>query len=186
MYCSLPSHGTDMKPEQVYAALDSLLDYAKNCELLHPLDETFARNSLLAELKLESYEKQPEHYNFPDCLNLLCDYAAETGLIHDTIAERDLFDTRLMGCVTPRPSEVVRKFWSLYAESPTTATDYFYKLSQDCNYIRRDRIAKDERWTAETKYGMSTGFPTRSTASWKFPSTSRSRRKTPEILRRQS
>lgn len=164
-----------MEQRTVYAEIDSLLDYAKNCELLHPLDEAFARNSLLAELKLESYEKQPEHYNFPDCLNLLCDYAAETGLIHDTIAERDLFDTRLMGCVTPRPSEVVRKFWSLYAEGPKKATDYFYKLSQDCNYIRRDRIER-----------MSTGFPTRSTASWKFPSTSRSRRKTPEILRRQS
>ena len=145
--------GNDMKPEQVYAALDSLLDYAKNCELLHPLDETFARNSLLAELKLESYEKQKEHYEFPECLNVLCDYAVENGQINDTIAERDLFDTRLMGCVTPRPSEVVRKFWSLYAESPKTATDYFYKLSQDCNYIRRDRIAKDEHWTAQTKYG---------------------------------
>ena len=124
-----------MKIETVWAALDSLLDYAKNCELLHPLDETFARNSLLAKLKLESYEKQKEHYEFPECLNVLCDYAAEQGQIHDTIAERDLFDTRLMGCVTPRPSEVVRKFWSLYAESPKAATDYFYKLSQDCNYM---------------------------------------------------
>ena len=107
----------------------------------------------MAELKLESYEKQIERHSFPECLNLLCDYAAEQGQIHDTIAERDLFDTRLMGCVTPRPSEVVRKFWSLYAESPKAATDYFYKLSQDCNYIRRDRIAKDEHWTAQTKYG---------------------------------
>ena len=142
-----------MKIETVWAALDSLLDYAKNCELLHPLDETFARNSLLAKLKLESYEKQKEHYEFPECLNVLCDYAAEQGQIHDTIAERDLFDTRLMGCVTPRPSEVVRKFWSLYAESPKAATDYFYKLSQDCNYIRRDRIAKDEHWVSDTKYG---------------------------------
>ena len=142
-----------MKLEAVYAALDSLLDYAKNCGLLDALDETFARNALLAELKLESYEKQTAHYDFPACLNLLCDYAAEQGLIHDTIAERDLFDTRLMGCLTPRPSEVVRKFRSLYQERPKAATDYFYKLSQDCNYIRRDRIAKDERWTAQTKYG---------------------------------
>ena len=142
-----------MTTEKVWAALDSLLRYAKDCELLHPLDETFARNSLLAELKLESYEKQKEHYEFPECLNVLCDYAAENGQINDTIAERDLFDTRLMGCVTPRPSEVVRKFWSLYAESPKTATDYFYKLSQDCNYIRRDRIAKDEHWVSNTKYG---------------------------------
>ena len=142
-----------MMTEKVWAALDSLLDYAKNCDLLHPLDETFARNSLLAELRLESYEKQKEHYDFTEFLNILCDYAAENGQINDTIAERDLFDTRLMGCVTPRPSEVVRKFWSLYAESPKTATDYFYKLSQDCNYIRRDRIAKDGHWTTQTKYG---------------------------------
>lgn len=142
-----------MKPKTVYAALDSLLDYAKDCELLHPLDETFARNSLLAELGLDSYEKQAELHSFPECLSLLCDHAVENGQINDTIAERDLFDTRLMGCVTPRPSEVVRRFWSLYAESPKAATDYFYKLSQDCNYIRRDRIAKDEHWTAQTKYG---------------------------------
>ena len=93
-----------MKLEAVYAALDSLLDYAKNCGLLDALDETFARNALLAELKLESYEKQTEHCGFPACLNVLCDYAAEQGLIHDTIAERDLFDTKLMGCVTPKPS----------------------------------------------------------------------------------
>lgn len=142
-----------MMTEKVWAALDSLLDYAKNCELLHPQDETFARNSLLTELKLESYEKQKEHYDFLECLNILCDYAAEQGQIHDTIAERDLFDTKLMGCVTPRPSEVVRKFWSLYVESPKKATDYFYKLSQDCNYIRRDRIAKDAHWVSNTKYG---------------------------------
>ena len=70
-----------MKIETVWAALDSLLRYAKDCELLHPLDETFARNSLLAELKLESYEKQPKHYDFPECLNILCDYAAGNGQI---------------------------------------------------------------------------------------------------------
>ena len=163
-----------MELKTVYAAIDSLLDYAKRCELLHPLDETFARNSLLTELKLESYEKQKGHYDFPECLNVLCDYAAEQGQINDTIAERDLFDTKLMGCVTPRPSEVVRKFWSLYAESPKKATDYFYKLSQDCNYIRRDRIA------------TSTGFPTRSTASWKFPSTSRSPKRTRATSQRRS
>ena len=137
----------------IYAAVDSLLGYAKNCGLVDALDETFCRNALLSELKLESYEKQSNSVDFPDCLNLLCDYAAETGLISDTIAERDLFDTRLMGCVTPRPSEVIGKFRSLYAQSPKAATDYFYKLSQDCNYIRRDRISRDEHWTTETKYG---------------------------------
>ena len=67
----------------IYAAVDSLLEYAKNCGLLDTLDETFARNSLLKKLKLESYEKQAEHYEFPECLNVLCDYAAEQlSLIH--------------------------------------------------------------------------------------------------------
>ena len=142
-----------MTTETVWAALDALLDYAKNCGLLHPLDETFARNTLLSELRLESYEKQEQRFDFPECLNLLCDYAAQQGMITDTIAERDLFDTKLMGFLMPRPSEVVREFRSRYTQSPKAATDYFYNLSQDCNYIRRDRIAKDERWTAETKYG---------------------------------
>ena len=101
-----------MTTETVWAALDSLLDYAKNCGLLHPLDETFARNTILSELHLESYEKQAQRFDFPACLELLCDYAAQEGLIADTVAERDLFDTKLMGFLTPRPSEVVREFRS--------------------------------------------------------------------------
>ena len=142
-----------MTTETVWAALDALLDYAKNCGLLHPLDETFARNTLLSELRLESYEKQEQRFDFPECLNLLCDYAAQQGMIADTIAERDLFDTKLMGFLTPRPSEVVREFRSRYTQSPKAATDYFYTLSQDCNYIRRDRIAKDKKWTYTCEYG---------------------------------
>ena len=141
------------KIETVYAALDSLLAYAEHCHLIDPLDETYARNSLLEELKLESYEAQQETMGFPACLDVLCDYAAETGLISDTIAARDLFDTRLMGRLTPSPAAVIHTFRALYAESPKAATDYFYKLSQDCNYIRRDRISRDEHWTAQTKYG---------------------------------
>ena len=142
-----------MNIKTVWAALDSLLDYAKVCGLLPAFDETFARNCLLAELKLEGYEKQSELFGFPECLSVLCDYAVEQGLTGDTVAERDLFDTRLMGCITPRPSDVLGKFQSLYQKSPKDATDYFYKLSQDCNYIRRDRIAKDEHWLSATKYG---------------------------------
>ena len=84
-----------MTTETVWAALDSLLDYAKNCGLLHPLDETFARNTILSELHLESYEKQEQRFDFPACLELLCDYAAQQGMIADTIAGRDLFDLDL-------------------------------------------------------------------------------------------
>lgn len=142
-----------MELKTVYGAVDALLDYAKKTELLDPLDETFARNGLLMELKLEDYEAQEGTGTFPECLEILCDYAAETGVISDTIAARDLFDTRLMGHLTPRPSEVIKTFRQLYGKDPREATDYFYRLSQDCNYIRRDRIARDERWEADTKFG---------------------------------
>lgn len=142
-----------MKMETVYAAVDSLLEYAVDCGLLQALDEIFGRNSLLAELHVESYEAQKKRYPFPECLRILCDYAVKLGLIADTIAERDLFDTRLMGILTPQPSQVIGKFQNLYEKSPKLATDYFYRLNQDCNYIRTDRIARDEHWITSTKYG---------------------------------
>ena len=163
-----------MTTETVWAALDALLDYAKNCGLLHPLDETFARNTLLSELRLESYEKQEQRFDFPECLNLLCDYAAQQGMIADTIAERDLFDTKLMGFLTPRPSEVVREFRSRYTQSPKAAAGYFYTLSQDCNYA-----ATASRRTSAGRRRPNTG-------SWKFPSTCPSPRRIPGTLRRRS
>ena len=76
------------------------------------------------------------------------------GLLeHNSVVYRDLFDTKLMDCLMPRPGEVVKKFEELYAKSPQEATDYFYKLSQDSNYIRRYRIAKDIRWSVPSAYG---------------------------------
>lgn len=86
-------------------------------------------------------------------LAVLLDDAVSRGIIDGGIASRDLFDTKIMGVLTPRPSEVVRTFVSKYAQSPEAATDYFYGMSQDCDYIRRYRIAKDRKWTAPTRYG---------------------------------
>ena len=89
-----------------------------------------------------------------DILNEMLDYAAEDGLMpEDTITYRDLFDTKIMGMLVPRPSEVIKKFQALYQISPKEATDYFYKLSRDTNYIRRYRIKKDQKWTADTEFG---------------------------------
>lgn len=86
----------------------------------------------------------------------MCDYAVERGLIpEDTVTYRDLFDTKIMGILMPRPSEVRETFWWLYHEQGAkAATDYFYKLSGDSNYIRRDRVAKDMKWTTDTEFGM--------------------------------
>ncbi len=87
-------------------------------------------------------------------LEALCDEAVSRGLLEaDSVTYRDLFDTKLMDCLMPRPSEVIAKFYALYRESPMAASDYFYQLSQDSNYIRRYRIKKDIRWTVDSAYG---------------------------------
>lgn len=139
--------------EKCCSAILSLVRYGERCGLLDALDETYAENTLLRRMSLEAFEPGTEELDFPECLKLLCDYAAENGMIENTLAQRDSFDTLLMDAITPRPSQVIHTFRSLYRESSKAATDYFYKLSQDNNYIRRDRIAKDIHWTVEGKYG---------------------------------
>ena len=139
--------------EKCSSAIVSLVRYGEGCGLLDTLDETYAENTLLRMMGLEALEPDGEETGFPQCLELLCNYAAENGMIENTVAQRDLFDTMLMDVITPRPSEVIRNFRSRYKESSRAATDYFYKLSQDNNYIRRDRIARDMHWTADSKYG---------------------------------
>ena len=139
--------------EKCCGAILSLVRYGENCGLLDAQDEIYAENTLLRMMGLEAFEPDGEELSFPACLEQLCDYAAENGMIENTVAQRDLFDTLLMDAVTPRPSQVIHTFRSLYRESSKAATDYFYKLSQDNNYIRRDRIAKDMHWTMDGKYG---------------------------------
>lgn len=143
----------DIPLEQVWAALDSLLDYAQQRELLCNDDRIYARNLLLGDLGLEQYVPQSRRLPFPDCLELLCCFGVQQGLCGDTVAQRDLLDTRLMGRLTPPPSQVIGRFRRLYEQEPRAATDYLYRLSQDCHYIRRDRIARDVRWQADTPCG---------------------------------
>ena len=89
-----------------------------------------------------------------EILKGICDYAAESGLIeNDSVVYRDLFDTKIMGLLTDRPSNVIRRFREDYAQSPQKATDAHYKFSQDTDYIRRYRIARDMKWVAPTEYG---------------------------------
>lgn len=133
----------------------ALAAYSLKTGLITADDRIFAINSILAALGLDDYE-EPE--NIPDMeleeiLKGLLDFACSKNIIPDSIAYRDLFDTKLMACLTPRPSEVIAKFKADYAVSPVTATDNYYKLSRDTDYIRRYRIAKDIKWKTETEYG---------------------------------
>ena len=95
-----------------------------------------------------------EEEELEEVLGRLMDYAVEKGIMkEDGIVYRDLFDTKIMSVLMPRPSEVIREFWKLYKESAEKATEWYYKFSQDTDYIRRYRIKKDQRWKADTQYG---------------------------------
>lgn len=141
----------------VYEEIKKLVTYGLENELIEKEDAVYATNRILSVLKLESYEEPQEtcsHIELEPVLAKLLDYAAETGVLEeDGVVYRDLLDTKLMACLMPRPSEVIRKFWKKYEISPVEATDYFYKLSQDSDYIRRYRIKKDMKWVVDTEYG---------------------------------
>ena len=141
---------------KVYAAIGALTNYAISHGLAEEADRHYLVNALLEKLGLDDYETVGDvpFQGLDDILDTLVDYAAEQGLLKsESITGRDLFDTALMGAVTPRPSEVIRTFRSLYGESPEKATDWFYQFSQDTNYIRATRVAKDIRWSVPSEFG---------------------------------
>lgn len=145
-----------------------LTEYGLVTGLVEPEDRRFTINRLLELFHLDELEdevaaayakrtpmtQESAEAALEGILNEMLDYAAEDGLMpEDTITYRDLFDTKIMSMLVPRPSEVIKKFQALYQISPKEATDYFYKLSRDTNYIRRYRIKKDQKWTADTEFG---------------------------------
>ena len=135
--------------------IDSLVSYAMNCGLAEPVDHVVLTNRLLDLLRLEDYTPSDELLieDLEEILAGILDYAVEKGLCDDGITARDIFDTRIMGAVTPMPREVIGIFNHLYAEDPVKATDWYYKFSCDTDYIRRYRIAKDMRWKYQSEYG---------------------------------
>ena len=141
----------------VYDAIKKLVQYGLNAGLFEEVDRIFVINQILETLHMDEYEEPEQVYtdvDLEETLKELLDFACEQGLIQDSIAYRDLFDTKLMNCMMPRPSEVTARFWELYEkQGPEAATDYFYKLSQDSDYIRRYRVCKDQKWVTKTAYG---------------------------------
>ncbi len=134
--------------------LNALVNYGLDTGLIQPGDETYVFNRLLEILGLDDPgEGEAVAAPLPEILGALTDDAVRRGLLDDNITARDLFDTRLMGALTPYPHEVRQRFAALYTESPRAATDWYYRFSCDTNYIRRDRIAKDRKWTYDCEYG---------------------------------
>lgn len=140
----------------VNVAIKQLVDYAIARGFIETTDEFYIRNQLLFVLKRDEYaelnliEDRPLH----EILDILTQDAVERGVCEDNLVSRELFDTALMGVLTPRPSQVQRHFTQLQMEQGCkAATDWYYQFSGDTNYIRRDRIARDMKWVTTTQYG---------------------------------
>ncbi len=138
-------------------AISKLAAYALRTGLIEESEVPWAVNQILDVLKMDSYTDPGRDWgeiNLTSVLETLLESAAARGLLEeDTVTHRDLWDTELMGRLTPRPAQVCRSFWERYRISPEEATDWYYQFSQDTHYIRRDRIKKDLKWVTSTPYG---------------------------------
>ena len=150
------------EPWTIDEGIISLTEYGIQKRLIEEQDRIYTINRYLeilgldefnAETKSEEATEEQKLY-LPEILERVTDWAFKKGLLpNDGITQRDLFDTKLMGVLVSKPSEISEKFWGKYKESPHLATDWFYEFSQDTNYIRRDRIQRDKRWKVASKYG---------------------------------
>ncbi len=140
-----------MLSEQIAA----LVQYGIDTGLVPECERIYTTNLLLELFHEDSYEDSPRIAQEPleKILEGLLDEACRRSIIPDSIGYRDLFDTKLMNCLVPRPSQVQAVFWEKYGRSPREATDFFYKFSQDTDYIRRYRIRKDQKWKVPSEYG---------------------------------
>ena len=140
----------------ICGAVQKLIDYAIKSELITSDDMYVVRNQLMGALKLTDWTENDAEYigeSIDELLLPLIEYACENSIIQDTANSRDLFDTKLMGILTPMPREVIAEFKRRYAADPKEATDWYFDFSKTLNYVRAGRIAKDMKWTYDCEYG---------------------------------
>lgn len=146
--------GMNMDYKKLYKRIGEFVDYGIRVNLIEQEDRIFCINQLLFSFQLDEYEEmEGSETDLEIILGDLLSFGCEIGLIEDTVTDRDLFDTKLMGLLVAKPSEVIRRFENFYRESPKKATDYYYELSKNSDYIRRYRIKKDMKWVVPTEYG---------------------------------
>lgn len=140
----------------LFENIKKLVQYGIDTGLTPECERIYTTNLLLDLFHEENYEDTDIHdetIELETVLAGLLDEACKRGIIEDSIVYRDLFDTKIMNCLTPRPAQVQAEFAKRYEVSPKEATDYFYKLSQDSDYIRRYRVKKDRKWKVDSAYG---------------------------------
>ncbi len=141
----------------LYENIQKLVAYGIQTGLTPECERMYTTNLLLDLFQEDAYEEcniNIEEIELEEVLKNLLEEAVSRGLIEDSIVYRDLFDTKIMNCLVPRPAQIQNTFWNKYEESPEAATDYYYKLSQDSDYIRRYRVKKDMKWTVDSPYGV--------------------------------
>lgn len=140
----------------LFANIKKLVQYGVDTGLVPECERIYTTNLLLDLFQEDNYEDvdiEGQDIELEVVLKGLLDEAVARGIIEDSIVYRDLFDTKIMNCLMPRPAQVQAEFFKRYESSPVEATDYFYKLSQDSDYIRRYRISKDRKWKVDSAYG---------------------------------
>lgn len=140
----------------LYKNIKKLVEYGIRTGLTPECERIYTTNLLLELFKEDDYEDvsiEGEELDLEQILKELLDEAVERGLVEDSVVFRDLFDTKLMNCLLPRPAQVQKTFWEEYEKSPEAATAFFYKFSQDSDYIRRYRVKKDMKWKVDSPYG---------------------------------
>lgn len=139
----------------IYQAISSLVDFALREGLIENDDVVFSINQVCQALNLDTFEckEKTGETDLEKILKVILDYAVDNGLCEDSVVYRDLFDTKIMGILTPRPSEIIKKFNEKYAVSPKDATEYYYHISRKSDYIREYRIKNDIKWITKTEYG---------------------------------
>jgi len=141
---------------KLYENIKKLVQYGINTGLTPECERIYTTNLLLDLFQENDYEDiacDLSKIVLEDVLKELLDEACSRGIVEDSVVYRDLFDTKVMNCLMPRPAQVQKSFWEDYAVSPEHATEKYYKFSQDSDYIRRYRIKKDRKWTVDTDYG---------------------------------
>ncbi|MGL4654793.1 MAG: UDP-glucose--hexose-1-phosphate uridylyltransferase [Sarcina sp.] len=142
--------------EKIYNSIDNLIDYGIKNNLIDKLDRVFIRNKLLEILELDEYKEgnlKDFSEDIEEILEGFLEYGINRGILEDTSLERDLFDTKVMGVLIGRPSEIIKEFNRKYMENPELATDFYYDLSRKSNYIRVNRVSKDLKWKTNTEFG---------------------------------
>ncbi|WP_186575996.1 UDP-glucose--hexose-1-phosphate uridylyltransferase [Aquibacillus kalidii] len=141
---------------EIYSYISQIVDKGIQAELIEDNDSIYVRNQVLGLLSLNTYDDKPvapTEKTMPDLLELLVDYAVQNCVIENAMDAKDILSSKIMNCFISKPSEINREFYRRYKASPEDATDYFYELSKNSNYIQMKQIKKNIHYKTETPFG---------------------------------